>query len=290
MAAVGTYSVTGAGAAHVPAVATYSITVSGAAQVAVGACSVTGARAAQEPAGATRSIIVSGAEPEVFCTSRASKARPQLRSARWNHRAIDANKKAIPKNKIPMHFTLGDDSSDQLAKSVDDSTELETSRRFDAQLNDIMAEMRDVKSELMQVMELVGILVRRERCAGARTEIAARKLDRMEKEKDEVDDAENEATLQEALTNNTKVVKLVVDKWFVDKGSGFGKAPTGEIVFIHASVVQGAEVFMVGTDAWAHVVNNHARAEEGYRARRAGDETRGDKKGTRRKRTEWRSK
>ena len=166
-----------------------------------------------------------------------------------------------------MHFSLCGDSSDQVAKSVDDSTELETSRP-DGQLNDIMAETRDVKSELMQVRELVGILIRREMCAEARTEIAARKLDRMEKEKDEVDDVENEATLQEALTNNTKVVKLAVDKWFVDKGFGFGKAPKGEIVFIHASVVQGAEVLMVGIDAWAQVVSDHARAEGVYRARR----------------------
>ena len=143
-----------------------------------------------------------------------------------------------------------------------------------------MAEMRDVKSELMQVREPVGILVHRERCAEARTEIASRKLDRTEKEKDEADDVENEATLQDALTNNTKVVKLVVHKWFVDKGFGFGKAPTGEIVFIHASVVRGAEVFMVDTDAWAQVVEH----EE------LGDETRGDEKGTRRKRTEWRSR
>ena len=126
-----------------------------------------------------------------------------------------------------MHFSLCDDSSDQVAKSVDDSTELETSRRPDAQLDDIMAEMRDVKSELIQVRELVGILVRRERCAEARTEIAARKLDRLQKGKDDTDDAESEATLQEALTNNTKVVKLAVDKWFVDKGFGFGLSLDG---------------------------------------------------------------
>ena len=37
------------------------------------------------------------------------------------------------------------------------------------------------------------------------TEIAARKVDRVEKEKDKKDDAESEATLQETLTNNTKV-------------------------------------------------------------------------------------
>ena len=62
---------------------------------------------------------------------------------------------------------------------------------------------------------------------------------------------------------------MLVDKWFVDKGFGFGKASTGEIVFIHASAVQGAEVLTIGTDAWVQVVNDEARAQGGYRARRA---------------------
>ena len=75
----------------------------------------------------------------------------------------------------------------------------------------------------------------------------------MEREKEDADDAEHEADLQEALAHQTKAVRLVVDKWFVDRGFGFGKTTTGEIVFIHASVVQGAEVLMVGTDAWAQV-------------------------------------
>ena len=63
-------------------------------------------------------------------------------------------------------------------------------------------------------------------------------------------------------------MKLTVDKWFIDKGFGFGKAPSGEVVFIHASVVQGAEVLVVSTDAWTKVVSDHARAEKGYRARK----------------------
>ena len=136
-------------------------------------------------------------------------------------------------------------------------------------LDDVMLEMRDVKSELLQVRELVGVLVRRERCAEVKTEVAARRLERMEREKDDADDADHEAELQEDLENQAKAVKLVVDKWFVDKGFGFGKTTMGEIVFIHASVVQGAEVLMVGTDAWAQVVSDHARAEGRYRARRA---------------------
>ena len=177
--------------------------------------------------------------------------------------------------RIPVHFSLCEGSSEQEAKSVDDSAELETRVRGEceevpvARLADILSEMRDVKTELLQVRELVGVLVRRERHAEVKTEVAARRLDRMEREKDDADDAEREADLQEALTDQSKVVKLIVDKWFVDKGFGFGRTTTGEVVFIHASVVQGAEVLMVGTDAWAQVVNDDARAQGGYRARRA---------------------
>ena len=65
-----------------------------------------------------------------------------------------------------------------------------------------------------------------------------------------------------------KLGKFVVDKWFVDKGFGFGKVPTGEVIFIHASVVRGAEVLMIGTDAWVQVVRDEARAQ-GYRACKA---------------------
>ena len=147
-----------------------------------------------------------------------------------------------------------------------------------------------MQSELLQVRELVGVLVRRERCVEAKTEVAARRLTRMEREKDEVDDAEHEAGLQEALTNQAKVARLVVDKWFVDKGYGFGKTTAGEIVLTHASVVQGAEVLMVGGDAWAQVVSDHARAERGTEHEKHGDGTRGDKRGTRKRRTEWPNK
>ena len=62
---------------------------------------------------------------------------------------------------------------------------------------------------------------------------------------------------------------MIVDKWFVDKGFGFGKIPSGQIVFIHASAVQGAEVLKIGTDARVQVVNDEARAQGRYRARRA---------------------
>ena len=94
--------------------------------------------------------------------------------------------------------------------------------------------MRDVKTELLQVRELVGVLLRRERCAEVKTEVAARRQESME--------PQHEVDLQEALAKQTKAVRLVVDKWFVDRGFGFGRKTTGEIVFIHASVVQGADV------------------------------------------------
>ena len=130
-------------------------------------------------------------------------------------------------------------------------------------------DMTDVKNDLAHVRELLGVLVCRETCAEAKTEIAARRLGRMEREKDEADDAEHEANLQEALTNQSQAVKVLVDKCFVDKGYGFGKAPTGEIVFIQASAVQGAEVLTIGTDAWVQVVSDDARAQGKYRAKRA---------------------
>ena len=88
--------------------------------------------------------------------------------------------------------------------------------------DDMVSEMTDVKNELLPVRELLGVLARRERCAETKAEIAARRLDRMELEQHEADDAEREANLQEALTNQSKAVKVLVDKWFVDKGYGFG--------------------------------------------------------------------
>ena len=135
--------------------------------------------------------------------------------------------------------------------------------------DDVASDMSDVKNELAHVREMLGVLRTRERSAESKAEVAARRLDRMEREQTEADDAEHEANLQEALANQSKAVKVLVDKWFVDKGYGFRKAPTGEIVFIHASAVQGAEVLTIGTDAWVQVVNDDARAQGRYRAKRA---------------------
>ena len=88
--------------------------------------------------------------------------------------------------------------------------------------DDVVSEIKDLKSDLVHIRELLGVLVRKEKCAETKAEIAARRLDRMEREQHEADDAEHEANFQEALQNQSKAVKVLVDKWFVDKGFGFG--------------------------------------------------------------------
>ena len=113
---------------------------------------------------------------------------------------------------------------------------------------------------------MVEFLVRQERKLDVKT---VRRLEWLEKENDEQEDEEREASLSQALSHKTKVAKLVVDKWFVDKSFGFGKVHTGQIVFIHRSAVVGAEVLTIGTDALVQVVSDDARAQGRYRARRA---------------------
>ena len=127
----------------------------------------------------------------------------------------------------------------------------------------------DWTQDLREIRRMVEFLVRRERKLDVKADVAVRRLARLEREHSQQEDEEREASLPDALADRTKVVKLVVDKWFVDKGFGFGKVPTGEVIFIHASVVHGAEVLMIGTDAWVQVVRDDARAQGGYRACKA---------------------
>ena len=143
------------------------------------------------------------------------------------------------------------------------------SKRTPSELDDVKSGVEHVKKDLKEARKMLEFLVRRERKVDTQAEAATRRLERLEREKEDEEDREHETNLEEALTDKTKVVNLVVDKWFVDRGFGFGKVPTGEIVFIHANAVVGAEVLTIGTDAWVQVVNDDARAQGGYRARRA---------------------
>ena len=59
--------------------------------------------------------------------------------------------------------------------------------------------MTDVKNDLAHVREMLGVLVRRERCAETKAEVAARRPDRLEREQHEADDAEHEATFRRPL-------------------------------------------------------------------------------------------
>ena len=121
---------------------------------------------------------------------------------------------------VTVDYFLCDDSSDKETKSAGESAELDVSKgskgecegEIGMKLDDMMLEMRSVQNELLQVRELVGVLVRRERCAETKAEIASRRLDRMEQERDQESEAECEATLEEALTDQSKVVKVIVDK------------------------------------------------------------------------------
>ena len=152
--------------------------------------------------------------------------------------------------------------------------------------DDVASDMTDVKNDLVQVRGAA-------RSSGPQRKVRRNQggdcgqktgQDRMEREQHEADDAEHDANLQEALTNQPKAVKVHVDKWFVDKGYGFGRAPTGEIVFINAGAVQGAEVLTIGTDAWC------SSPERGIELGEPGSETCGRSRGTKRKRTKWHNK
>ena len=50
-------------------------------------------------------------------------------------------------------------------------------------LEPMVSEIRDLKSDLVHIRELLGVLVRKERSAEAKAEIAARRLNRMERER-----------------------------------------------------------------------------------------------------------
>ena len=97
--------------------------------------------------------------------------------------------------------------------------------------DDMTPVMTDLKNDLAHAREMLGVLVRRERSAETKAEIAARRLDRMEREQHEADDAEHEANLQEALSNQSKAVKCSSTNGSSTRAMASERPPTGEIVF-----------------------------------------------------------
>ena len=83
----------------------------------------------------------------------------------------------------------------------------------------------DWTQDLREIRRMVEFLVRRKRKLDVKADVAVRRLERLEKEHFQLEDEERDASLPDALADRTKVVKLVVDGWFVDKGFGFGKTP-----------------------------------------------------------------
>ena len=134
--------------------------------------------------------------------------------------------------------------------------------------------------DLREIRRMVEFLVRRERKLDVKPDVAIQRLERLERENLQLEDEVLESSLPEALADKTKVVKLLVDKWFVDKGFGFGKVPSGEVVFIHSSAVQGAGVLMIGTEAWVQVVSDDARAQGVPSPQSLGRRPRGSKRET----------
>ena len=108
---------------------------------------------------------------------------------------------------------------------------------------------------------MIEFLVRRERKLDVESDVAVRRLERLERGNIQLGDEKHEASLTEALADRTKVAKLVVDKWFFGFGFGFGfgKVQSGEVVFIHA---------VSSTRAWGRSVWKEERDKE--RAKQSG--------------------
>ena len=70
--------------------------------------------------------------------------------------------------------------------------------------DDMVSEMRDLKSDLVHIRELLGVLVRKERSAEAKAEIAARRLNRMERESDQESEAECRSDLGGSSSRSLK--------------------------------------------------------------------------------------
>ena len=67
---------------------------------------------------------------------------------------------------------------------------------------------------------MVEFLLHRERKLDVKTDMAVKRL---EKDNSQLHDEERETSLTEAFADKTKIAKLVVDKWFVDKATALAR-------------------------------------------------------------------
>ena len=79
--------------------------------------------------------------------------------------------------------------------------------------------------ELREIRQMIEFLVNRERKLDVKTDVAARRLVRLERESSQLEDEERETSLEGSLTDSTKVAKLTVDKWFVDNCKALAGLP-----------------------------------------------------------------
>ena len=123
----------------------------------------------------------------------------------------------------------------------------------------------DRTQDLREIRRMVEFLVRRERKLDVKADVAVRGLARLEKEHSQLEDEEREASLPDALADRTRVVKLVVDKWFVDRGFGFGRVPRRRRALTCGEVVRDdprARVRYRACKAWGHAAWEEERDKE----------------------------
>ena len=146
----------------------------------------------------------------------------------------------------------------------------------------------DWTQDLREIRRMVEFLVRRERKLDVKADVAVRRLERLEREHSQLEDEEREASLQDALADRTKVVKLVVDKWFVDKGFGFGKASTGRSRLHPRSEVPKSSPSALTRGCKSCTTTLEPRG--GIEHAKPGDAPRGKRRETRRGQPKWQSK
>ena len=137
---------------------------------------------------------------------------------------------------------------------------------------------------------MVWFLVRRESKLDVQTDVAVRRLEKLEKENFQLENEEHKASNAEALADRTKIVELAVDKWFVDMGYGFGKALEGEIVFINASAVRRRDFHDRHRRVGASRERRCSSPGEVVEHAELGDAARGRRRETRRGQAKWHSK